>query len=280
MLVYGYLKTALSHLNSSSLSPLEKSRQIAQVPGFGDSNATGLVMLYHPEEFAIWNKESKEAFQKVGLPCNQLEEFQESATLLRKQLGATDFLELDWFLFLINHDERVLPFTVSRDELISEIERDIIAAIETSDNISETEKIALSKSRIGQGKFRDRVKEREKKCRVSGIEDLRFLIASHIKPWRASDHQQRLDGANGLMLSPNIDWLFDKGFISFDDDGALLINQEVDESTLLALGIPKEGTDCGSFTTRQKFYLAFHRKSIFCKKQGLDKLIVLESAAE
>src|SRR5262249_42341496 len=64
---------------------------------------------------------------------------------------------------------------------------------------------------------------RESACRVTGVTDKRFLVASHIKPWRVSSNDERLDGANGLILSPHIDKLFDQGWISFSDDGDLLI---------------------------------------------------------
>jgi transposase len=50
------------------------------------------------------------------------------------------------------------------------------------------------------------------------------LRASHIRPWRDSDNEARLDGENGLLLTPTIDHLFDRGFISFEDDGRLLIS--------------------------------------------------------
>jgi predicted restriction endonuclease len=42
-----------------------------------------------------------------------------------------------------------------------------------------------------------------------------FLIASHVKPWSESNHQERLDVNNGLLHCPNHDDLFDKGYISF-----------------------------------------------------------------
>ena len=81
---------------------------------------------------------------------------------------------------------------------------------------------ALTKARLGQGLFRQRVAEQEPICRVTGLARQEFLIASHIKPWRDCDHQERLDGANGLLLSPHIDKLFDRHWISFDRDGHLL----------------------------------------------------------
>ena len=65
-----------------------------------------------------------------------------------------------------------------------------------------TERDALTKARLGQGLSRQRVAELEPACRVTGLKRQEFLIASHIKPWRDCDNQERLSGANALLLSP------------------------------------------------------------------------------
>lgn len=75
---------------------------------------------------------------------------------------------------------------------------------------SATEGDALTKARLGQGLFRQRVAKQEPIYRVTGLARQEFLIASHIKPWRDCDHQERLDGANGLPLSPHVDKLFNR----------------------------------------------------------------------
>lgn len=138
--------------------------------------------------------------------------------------------------------------------------------IQQSSGISATEKSQLVMSRIGQGKFRQNVMLVESKCRVTGVSDTRFLIASHIKPWRSSANGERLDGENGLMLTPNVDLLFDRGLISFADDGKLLISPVVGNSTLSQLGIRNEHElNVGGFTDGQQRYLAYHRREIFLK---------------
>ncbi|MFI4851271.1 MAG: AAA family ATPase [Gimesia chilikensis] len=103
------VKTALRILNSTELSPMEKAQQIQTVPGFGNNWATGLTMLYHPQEFAIWNAQSKGALKKLGYDCQDLATFQSSISQLREEVGASDFLELDWFLYLVNQD--LIQFT-------------------------------------------------------------------------------------------------------------------------------------------------------------------------
>ena len=129
--------------------------------------------------------------------------------------------------------------------------------------IDETEKDALVKSRRGQGKFKSNLKRIESACRLTGVDDNRFLIASHIKAWsECSTNAERLDGYNGLLLSPNADKLFDKGFVSFSDDGNLLISSQIDPKMLTKLGITV-GVNVGSFTSQQKQYLAYHRANTF-----------------
>ena len=56
------------------------------------------------------------------------------------------------------------------------------------------------------------------------VENTAHLIASHCEPWRDSTNQERLDGENGLLLTPSIDHLFDRGFIGFEDSGRLIIS--------------------------------------------------------
>lgn len=98
------VREALHIVNDATLPPVEKVKQICSIAGFGHNIATGLVMVYHPGEFAIWNKQSKEALKKLGYDANDLSSFQAYTRTLCEDLGADDFLELDWFLYLINQD--------------------------------------------------------------------------------------------------------------------------------------------------------------------------------
>ena len=96
------VRHALQILNDANLTPFDKAEQINAIPGFGYNTATGLVMVYHPEEFALYNTPPRTVFKELGLPENSLASFQESAQTLRKVLDAEDYLELDWFLYLIH----------------------------------------------------------------------------------------------------------------------------------------------------------------------------------
>lgn len=47
------VRSALRTLNRDDLTPVEKATQICEIPGFGESTATGLVMVFHPDEFIV-----------------------------------------------------------------------------------------------------------------------------------------------------------------------------------------------------------------------------------
>jgi len=101
---------------------------------------------------------------------------------------------------------------------------------------------------------------------VTGLQVKSLLIASHIKPWRWSSNIERLDGHNGLLLSPHVDRLFDKGFISFSDSGKMLLaNSDVMNPILRKWSI-NPTIDVGNFTRRQKQFLEFHRDQIHSEK--------------
>jgi len=129
-------------------------------------------------------------------------------------------------------------------------------------SFSETEKEQLIKARYGQGTFRIRLEKIEHRCRMTGIDDKRLLVASHIKPWRNSDNVERLDGYNGLLLSPHVDKLFDKGWISFSDQGGILCADPDIRKIMGKWGLDPS-MNVGDFKDKQKFYLGYHRQSIY-----------------
>ena len=120
----------------------------------------------------------------------------------------------------------------------------------------------LVRARRGQGVFRANVLLREESCRVTRVNEPRHLTASHIKPWRDATDTERLDGANGLLLSPHIDHLFDEGYITFSPSQQLVIVPEVREKLLDAWGID-EGVRVGDFSREQNAYLDYHRVNVF-----------------
>jgi hypothetical protein len=99
-------------------------------------------------------------------------------------------------------------------------------------DIVATEKEQLVKARRGQGIFKANVRLNETRYRVTGVSHVRHLIASHIKPWRECTDHEKLDGCNGLLLAPHVDHLFDRGYISFEDDGRLLVSPRLNPEVL------------------------------------------------
>jgi hypothetical protein len=98
---------------------------------------------------------------------------------------------------------------------------------------------------------------------VTKVERLEHLAASHTKPWRDSTNEERLDGENGLLLTPTIDHLFDKGFISFENKGDLIVSPVADRASLLKMGIRPEGkVNVGVFSEGQRKFLNYHRENV------------------
>ena len=140
----------------------------------------------------------------------------------------------------------------------------VVQVIRNDTQIPETERKALVTARRGQGLFKQRVRAFEHACRVTKVDRPEHLVASHCKPWRDSSNDERLDGENGLLLTPTIDHLFDRGFISFDDDGTLLISPVAHRPSLQRMAIPIDKTfNVGTFSAGQRLYLDFHRNSVF-----------------
>lgn len=141
-------------------------------------------------------------------------------------------------------------------------ERHELRALEEA-GIKTTEREALIKARRGQGLFRENVARIEHACRITRVTNPVYLIASHIKPWRHASNSERVSGHNGLMLAPQADFLFDRGFISFGD-GRLMISPVADEKSLLKLGVdPEKAREVGNFSEEQERFLEFHRNEIF-----------------
>ena len=146
---------------------------------------------------------------------------------------------------------------------IEEWERRVETQISTDTSITDTDRDALIRSRRGQGLFRTRVRIIERECRITKVRRAEHLIASHIQPWRDSSHEQRLDGENGLLLTPTIDHLFDKGFISFENDGRLIISPVADVPSLGKMGVERSHiVSVGTFSEGQRRYLDFHRDNV------------------
>lgn len=139
-----------------------------------------------------------------------------------------------------------------------DIEADISEVLDDS-SIPATEKLELVKARIGQGKFRQKLMQHWDGCAVTQYRELRMLVASHIKPWSASSNEERLDPYNGLLLIPNLDRAFDRGLVSFDSDGAVLISPLLPHPEKLGIntGMSVE------LHALHRGYMDYHRSHVF-----------------
>jgi len=129
--------------------------------------------------------------------------------------------------------------------------------------LPETERLAIIRARNGQGLFKERVAKIETRCRITGVDNPVHLIASHCKPWRDATNEERLNGENGLLLTPSIDHLFDRGFIGFEDNGKLIISPVAHRPSLQRMGVDaSKVVNVGGFTSGQKQFLDFHRNAV------------------
>lgn len=99
------------------------------------------------------------------------------------------------------------------------------------------EKEVLRKERVNQGKFRESLLKRYKKCCLCSISNPELLIASHIKPWASSTPEEKVDVHNGLLLCPAHDKLFDLNYISFKDSGDIIISDKLSADERLCMNV-------------------------------------------
>lgn len=128
-------------------------------------------------------------------------------------------------------------------------------------SLSDTMRASLIQARIGQGKFRADCLKLHPACPVTDISFQPLLRASHIKPWSdCRTAQERLDPHNGIMLAAHIDTLFDSGWISFANEGEVLISNQLDFDTCERLSLPERIVQLPEPSFN---YLEFHRKHVF-----------------
>lgn len=136
--------------------------------------------------------------------------------------------------------------------------------IENSTTIPETERKAVVSSRIGQGLFREQIiKKYNGRCIVTGVDDKRILLASHIRPWSVSSNEQRLSSENGLLLSPLYDKLFDVGLITFSEDGLILCSKELENKNIDLLKIDRNKKCDLKVSTTLLENLKYHQNTVF-----------------
>lgn len=143
---------------------------------------------------------------------------------------------------------------------VEKIEREI-----EKKKLPKQEKEQLVKARIGQGAYREKLLLESSECIITRVNDERILIASHIKPWSVSTDEEKIDPNNGLILTPTYDKLFDQGFITFQDDGTILISAYISPLNMKKLNLANGKKYVLPDSDKRREYLIYHRKNIFKK---------------
>lgn len=121
------------------------------------------------------------------------------------------------------------------DNSVDEIDKEIEAK-----QLQGEEREALIKVRVNQSAFRKLLMRRYTHCCLCDVDDESLLVASHIKPWAKSSHAEKVDVNNGLLLCPNHDKLFDRGYISFDNGGHIVISDELSKNCAISMNIKND----------------------------------------
>lgn len=153
---------------------------------------------------------------------------------------------------------------VSAEQLISQpgSEAPADGILRHAPGLTETEKDYVSKGRLGQGQFRnDLLEAYGGACPVTGIENPELLVASHIKPWKVCSNAERLDPQNGILLSALVDRLFDRGLITFGDDGRMIFSPRISPLDRNKIGL--DDTHPLKLPERSRRYMSYHRSVEF-----------------
>lgn len=122
----------------------------------------------------------------------------------------------------------------------------------------------LMRVREGQQRYRERLLEQCPYCPFTMISDERLLVASHIKPWAASNDEEKIDPNNGYILSPLYDKLFDKGFITFTKTRHVVISNYISPLQWKKIGLKgSEFIQTLPMDEKRIEYLEFHHDAVF-----------------
>lgn len=229
----------------------------------------GELKLYKNSNLKDYPKENGEKTQAgLKLSFRSDEELQFILTKIDK------ILKLSTDVLSINYQEKSSMIT-NKENAVTPENKEVIDDIEVlfeRNNITKIEREVLVKQRIGQSDYRDKVLDLwDSKCSVTGCDNTKFLIASHIKAWHECRNHASdcVNEYNALALIPNLDKAFDQHLISFNDDGTIIIGEMLtsNPNAMSILGINKNMKLRKELNDEQKKFLAYHRK----KMQEQDK---------
>ena len=237
------------------------------------------------EDFAAWMKENtslaESSIYKYSRAVNTISNDMNELGVLSEGLLGMSLIKLDIAIQLILRNPEFISKNKTGNNMYSNALKQfrLFRNIETSDELSsndakaiisgfdsmkETERTALIKSRVGQGLFRKQLLEKyNNSCIITGINETKLLIASHIKPWAVSTNEERLSSENGLLLSPTFDKLFDCGLISFADTGKIIISSQLSKDVVGKLHISEDDVFPLKASSELKQNLEYHRDVVF-----------------
>ena len=240
------------------------------------------------KDFSAWMREnttlSKSSIYKYTRAINTISNEMTTRGVISESLLAMSSIQLDLCVPLILKNQGFVTKNTTGNNMYSRAikyyrlfrnvdiqaavaDTDVISVIEDYDNLKETERIALVRSRIGQGLFREElIKKYNSSCVITGISEKKLLIASHVKPWAVCNNSERLSVDNGLLLSPTFDKLFDCGLISFKNTGKILISSQLSTDVISKLHISTSDSFDLKVTTELKQNLEYHRDMVFINR--------------
>lgn len=174
---------------------------------------------------------------------------------------------MDYFLrydenWLNRESETVIDTAEQEDVLKAQLDNsvdEIDKEIETK-QLQGEEREALIKVRVNQSAFRKLLMRRYTHCCLCDVDDESLLVASHIKPWAKSSHAEKVDVNNGLLLCPNHDKLFDRGYISFDNGGHIVISDELSKNCAISMNIKNDMQI--ELSNDNIKYMEYHRNNV------------------
>lgn len=165
------------------------------------------------------------------------------------------------YLYGFPDEGLVIVSKASKTPEIIHINEIINEALIESEELTGSEKEALIKARIGQSMFKQRLVDKYHSCVLCGIDFEPLLVASHIKPWSESNGKEKVDVNNGLLLCPHHDQLFDTGYISFDEEGQIMISCLLPAHTRVLMNINSDQRI--KIENEMRSYIRWHRENIF-----------------
>lgn len=232
-----------------------------QHPGKINANITDAVI-----DDIIAEEETKIGTRNFYNTKRDINNFQSA---LRKYLDFIQYLN-----FILQEVKKIQPLgkkirlkqaKAEIDELIGEIQE--VSSFnfdDTNDAEIDTEYKIMQTVRVGQNVFRAKLIDYWECCAITGFDDSHLLVASHIKPWKDATNEERLDEYNGILLLPNYDKLFDSGYISFDQDGKIVISSKLSDEQKKILGL-SDDIKLRKIDDKHKKYLDYHLNNCFVK---------------